>query len=52
MSADNYGSCVAGFFSLGRESACWLLLFTPTVTVYYCYTARKATPILPSRGWY
>jgi len=34
----------------GCESACKLPEATPTVTIYYCYSARKLILILPSHG--
>ena len=35
---------------LGCESACRLPEATPTISIYYYYSARKLILILPSRG--
>jgi len=35
---------------LGCESACRLLESTPTIAMYYYYSARKLILILPSHG--
>ena len=35
---------------LGCESACWLSKSTPTIAIYYYYSAREPMLILPSRG--
>jgi len=35
---------------LGYESACRLPESTPTIAIYYYYSARKLILILPSRG--
>ena len=35
---------------LGCESACMLPESTPTIAIFYYYSARKLVLILPSRG--